>query len=99
MQAKKEGPSSQIFDQQRILLQMGRDIEKMEGCENIMQPNDLIKTLEFQRKYFFAQTEDEPAGFRQSIRRARAPDGKTPCQAFRRIFVRLPRRKIANTRI
>lgn len=52
--AKKTELSSQIFDQQRILLQMEQDIEKIERCENIMQSNYLIKTIEFQPKNIFS---------------------------------------------
>ena len=54
IQAKKDELSSQISDQQRILLQMEQDIEKIERCENIMQSNYLIKTIEFQPKNIFS---------------------------------------------
>lgn len=54
IQAKKAQLSSQISDQQRILLQMERDIEKIERCENIMQSNYLIKTVAFQPKNIFS---------------------------------------------
>jgi DNA-binding transcriptional MerR regulator len=54
IQSKKAELSLQISDQQRILLQMERDIEKIERCENIMQSNYLIKTIEFQPKNIFS---------------------------------------------
>lgn len=54
IQSKKAELSSQICDQQRTLLQMEQDIEKIERCENIMQSNYLIKTIEFQPKNIFS---------------------------------------------
>jgi DNA-binding transcriptional MerR regulator len=48
IQVKKNELSSQIAGQQRVLLQMECDIERIERCENIMQSNYLIKTTEFQ---------------------------------------------------
>jgi len=54
MQAKKDELTSQISHQQHILLQMERDIEKIERCENIMQSNYLIKTTEFQPRNIFS---------------------------------------------
>jgi DNA-binding transcriptional MerR regulator len=45
---------SQISDQTRILLRMEQDIEKIERCEDIMQSNYLIKTVEFQPKDIYS---------------------------------------------
>jgi len=45
---------SQISSQQRILLQMGQDIEKIERRENIMKSDYLIKTVEFQPRNIFS---------------------------------------------
>lgn len=44
----------QISDQKRILLRMDQDIEKIERCENIMQSNYLIQTVEFQPKNIYS---------------------------------------------
>jgi len=54
IQAKKAELSSQISAEQRILLQMERDIEKIERCENIMQSNYLIKTVDFEPEYIYS---------------------------------------------
>ena len=54
IQSKKAELSSQISDQQRTLLQMEQDIEKIERCENIMQSNYLIKTVEFEPKNIYS---------------------------------------------
>ncbi|MEA4893989.1 MAG: MerR family transcriptional regulator [Oscillospiraceae bacterium] len=54
IQAKKAELSSQISDQQRTLLQMEQDIEKIERCENIMQSNYLIKTIEFEPRNIYS---------------------------------------------
>jgi len=55
IQAKKAELLAQMSDQQRILLQMDRDIEKIERYENIMQSNYLIQTVEFQPRNIFSQ--------------------------------------------
>lgn len=47
IQSKKCELSSQILDQQRIIAQMEKDIEKIERCENFMQTNYNIKTVDF----------------------------------------------------
>ena len=54
IQDKKSLLFSQITEQEHILLQMERDIEKIERCENIMQSDYLIKTVEFQQKYIYS---------------------------------------------
>lgn len=46
LQAKKEEFLQQIENQQHLLLQMEQDIEKIERCENIMQVNYMVKTVE-----------------------------------------------------
>lgn len=51
---KKNQFISQIVYQQHILLQMEQDIKKIERCENIMQSNYLIKTVEFQPRNIFS---------------------------------------------
>ncbi len=47
LKAKKDELTGQVSEQQRVLLQMERDIEKIERCENIMQSDYLVKTTEF----------------------------------------------------
>jgi DNA-binding transcriptional MerR regulator len=54
IQSKKAELSLQISDQQRVLLQMERDIKKMERCENIMQSNYLVKKVEFEAKNIYS---------------------------------------------
>jgi DNA-binding transcriptional MerR regulator/predicted transcriptional regulator YdeE len=54
LQAKKEEFLRQINDQQHLLLQMEQDIEKIERCENIMQANYLVKTVEIQPKTIYS---------------------------------------------
>ena len=53
IQAKKAELLSQISAEQRIVLQMARDIEKIERCENIMQSNYLVKTMDFEPKTIY----------------------------------------------
>ena len=54
MRAKKAEFSQQISDQQRTLLQMERDIQTIERCEDMMQANYLIKTTQFQPRNIFS---------------------------------------------
>lgn len=54
LQAKKEEFQRQIEDQQHLLLQMEQDIEKIERCENIMQANYLVKTVEMQPRTIYS---------------------------------------------
>ncbi len=54
LREKKKMLSSQISVQQRILLQMERDIQKIERCENIMQNGYLVKTIEFKPRYIYS---------------------------------------------
>jgi len=51
---KKSLLFSQITEQEHILIQMERDIEKIERCENIMQSDYLIKTVDFQQKNIYS---------------------------------------------
>ena len=54
IQDKRSQLLLQLSNQQHILLQMEQDIEKIERCENIMQSNYLIKTVEFEPKYIYS---------------------------------------------
>ncbi len=54
MRTKKEMFLRQTQNQQHILLQMEQDIEKIERCENIMQSNYLVKTVEMQSKTIYS---------------------------------------------
>ncbi len=54
IRTKKDELISLISDQRHILLQMEQDIEKIERCENIMQSNYLIKTIQFQPKNIYS---------------------------------------------
>ena len=54
IQDKKGQFLSQISSQQRILLQMEQDIEKIERREDIMQSNYVIKTVELQQKNIYS---------------------------------------------
>ncbi len=45
---------SQISDQEHVLLQMERDIEKIERCENIMESKYQIKTVDFQPRNIYS---------------------------------------------
>jgi effector-binding domain-containing protein len=54
MRAKKEEFLQQIQNQQHILLQMEQDIQKIERCENIMQSNYFVKTVEMQPKTIYS---------------------------------------------
>ena len=45
---------SQIYDQERVLLQMERDIEKIERCENIMELKYQIKTVDFKPRNIYS---------------------------------------------
>ena len=54
IQDKKGQFLSQISEQQRILLQMEQDIKKIERCEDIMQSNYVIKTVDFQQKNIYS---------------------------------------------
>lgn len=54
IQEKKGQLVSQISNHQHILLQMEQDIEKIERCENIMQSNYLIRTVEFEPKNIYS---------------------------------------------
>ncbi|WP_061214697.1 MerR family transcriptional regulator [Syntrophomonas wolfei] len=54
LQAKKEEFLLHINDQQHILLQMEQDIAKIERCENIMQADYLVKTVEMHPMTIFS---------------------------------------------
>ncbi len=54
LRTKKEEFLRQIEDQRHLLLQMEQDIEKIERCENIMQANYLVKTIEIQPKTIYS---------------------------------------------
>jgi DNA-binding transcriptional MerR regulator len=51
---KKDQIASQISERHRILLQMERDIQKIERCEDLMQSNYFIKTIPFQPRNIFS---------------------------------------------
>ena len=52
--SKKEDLLRQIRCQEYILLQMEQDIEKIKRCENIMQSNYLVKTIEIPPKNIYS---------------------------------------------
>ena len=54
IRTKKEELLRQIQDQQHILLQMEQDIQKIERCENIMQSNYLVKTIQMEPKFIYS---------------------------------------------
>ncbi|HQA08600.1 MAG TPA: MerR family transcriptional regulator [Syntrophomonadaceae bacterium] len=54
LRSKKEEFLKQIEEQQHLLLQMEQDIEKIERCENIMQANYLVKTVEMQPRTIYS---------------------------------------------
>lgn len=51
---KKELLTETLAQQQTLLLQMERDLEKIERCESIMQSNYLIKTMDFSAKTIYS---------------------------------------------
>ncbi len=51
---KKQEILRRIEDQEELLARMQRDIEKMERCENIMDTNYVIKTIEMQPKTIYS---------------------------------------------